>query len=156
LVEKERLPFRKKMKEQSYKNHSRLIPLFHGVTFLAALTILVLSVIYFIKTIKNEDGIAVALMLLLVAGVLISLFFHARIFALKAQDRAIRAEENLRHFILAGSPLDSRLNLQQVIALRFASDEEFVALAKKAADEQLDSKTIKGSIKNWRADHHRA
>jgi Family of unknown function (DUF6526) len=143
------------MKEQNLKNHSRIIPLFHGVTFLAALTVLVLAAIYFIKTIRNEDGIAVALMLLLVSGLIISLFFHARIFALKAQDRAIRAEENLRHFILTGAPLDGRLNIHQVIALRFAPNDELPALAKKAAEENLGSKSIKMSIKNWRADHHR-
>jgi hypothetical protein len=153
--DKRKVILQQKMKEQDFKNHARIIPLFHGVTFLAALTVLVMAAIYFIKTIRNEDGVAVALMLLLVSGLLISLFFYARIFALKAQDRAIRAEENLRHFVLTGAPLDGRLNIQQVIALRFAPDEEFPALAKKAAAENLNSKSIKMNIKNWRADHHR-
>lgn len=78
-----------------------------------------------------------------------------RTYALKAQDRAIRAEENLRHFILTGKPFDSRLNIRQIIALRFASDEELPSLAKKAAEESLRSKQIKEEIKNWRADNYR-
>jgi len=87
--------------------------------------------------------------LLLVIGSLV------RTYALKAQDRAIRAEENLRHFILTGKPFDSRLNIRQIIALRFASDEELPTLAKKAAEENLRSKEIKQQIKDWRADNYR-
>jgi hypothetical protein len=84
-----------------------------------------------------------------------SIFFHARIFGLKAQDRAIRAEENFRHFILTNRMLDSRLTMSQMVALRFASDEEFPALAQKAADQKMSSKDIKKAIKNWRGDYYR-
>jgi hypothetical protein len=87
---------------------------------------------------------------------LISLFWYSRGFALRAQDRAIRAEENFRHYILTGKPLDSRLRMGQIIALRFASDAELPDLAKKAVEENMRSKEIKASIKNWRPDHHRA
>ena len=81
--------------------------------------------------------------------------FYARQFALKAQDRAIRAEENFRHFILTGKPLDSRLRVGQIVGLRFASDEEFPALAAKAAAEGIKGEEIKKLIKTWRGDHHR-
>jgi len=81
--------------------------------------------------------------------------FLARIFALKAQDRAIRAEENFRHFVISGKPLDPRLNVRQVIALRFASDAEFVALARRAADESMPADAIKRAVKNWREDTYR-
>jgi hypothetical protein len=84
------------------------------------------------------------------------LYWYIRSFPLKAQDRAIRAEENLRHYVLTGKLLDSRLRISQVIALRFASDDEFVALAKKAAEEGLNNDAIKREIRTWRADHHRA
>ena len=46
---------------------------------------------------------------------LLILFFLCRIFPLKAQDRAIRAEENLRHYALTGKLLDSRLTISQII-----------------------------------------
>jgi hypothetical protein len=74
---------------------------------------------------------------------------------LKGQDRVIRAEEKLRHFILTGKPLDARLTTKQIIGLRFASDAEFPELARKAADENLSMDAIKKSVKNWRADHDR-
>ena len=80
--------------------------------------------------------------------------FHP-LFALKAQDRAIRAEENLRHFALTGKLLDPRLDMRQVIALRFASDAEFVALARRAAADTLTPDAIKQAIQNWRADTYR-
>jgi len=76
-------------------------------------------------------------------------------FALKAQDRAIRAEENLRHFVMTGKLLDPRLDIRQVIALRFASDGEFVALAERAAKEAMTPDAIKQAVKNWRADQYR-
>lgn len=78
-----------------------------------------------------------------------------RRFPLKAQDRAIRAEESLRFFILTGKPLDSKLSPGQIAALRFASDEEFVILSARAISENLSPDDIKKSVKNWRADYHR-
>lgn len=144
------------MKEQNFKNHTRLIFMYHGVTLLAAAVAWAIALFYFIDAVKDGVAIKLPLMFLLATTSIVSIAFYARSFALKAQDRAIRAEENFRHFVLTGKPLDGRLRMGQIIALRFASDDEFVALAKKAAEEQLDSKTIKGSIKNWRADHYRA
>ena len=81
--------------------------------------------------------------------------YVARSFALKANDRAIRAEENLRHFILKNSPLPSGLSISQVVALRFASDEEFPGLCIKAKNDQLSSTEIKKLIQNWKPDHDR-
>jgi len=83
------------------------------------------------------------------------MFWFTRSFALKAQDRAIRAEENLRHFILTNKPLPSTLRLSQIIALRFASDDEFVELAAKAAAEKMRAKEIKQAIVKWKADYNR-
>lgn len=76
------------------------------------------------------------------------LLYYSRTFPLKAQDRAIRAEENLRHFVLTGQPLDPRLTIKQIIGLRFASDDEFVELAGKAANEGLSQDTIKRAVNN--------
>ena len=92
-------------------------------------------------------------MLVTIGLLLVALF--SRSFALKAQDRAIRAEENLRHFVLAGKLLDPKLTLRQIIGLRFASDGEFVALAQKAAASGMSEKEIKKAITNWKADHDR-
>ncbi len=84
------------------------------------------------------------------------IWVYIRQFALKAQDRAIRAEENFRHFIATGKPVDTRLNIGQIVALRFAGDEEFVALVKRAAEENLSPTDIQKAILHWKADFHRA
>ena len=139
---------------QNYKNHSRIVPTYHGLTWVPTLALLIGSIINLVNS--SKENLYSASLIVLITLIIISILIHARSFALKAQDRAIRAEENLRHFILTGRPLDARLSLKQVIALRFASDEEFPALAQKAADESLPGKEIKKQVTNWRADHHRA
>ncbi|HYM10247.1 MAG TPA: DUF6526 family protein [Bryobacterales bacterium] len=144
------------MQTQSYANHRRFVPLFHGVLFwLIALT-LIGSLVNLYKSLGDHERLYSASLIVVITVCLLFLFFFCRIFPLKAQDRAIRAEENLRHFVLTGRTLDSRLTIRQVIGLRFASDEEFAALAKKAADENLSEDQIKRSVKNWRPDTYRA
>jgi Family of unknown function (DUF6526) len=143
------------MQEQNFKNHTRLIPLYHGIAFLLIFAGLIGSIINLFNHHDASNHYSAAL-LIVVFILLLLIFWYARVFALKAQDRAIRAEENFRHFILTGKPFDKQLRMGQIIALRFASDEEFPALAQKAVAENLDAKTIKQSIKNWRADYHRA
>jgi Family of unknown function (DUF6526) len=143
------------MQTQHYKNHSRLVPLYHGVTLLAILVLIIGSFINLYQIIATGGGLYSASLICLIGLILLMLFFFARSFSLKAQDRAIRAEENFRHFILTGKPLDNRLRMSQIIGLRFAGDEEFIELAQKAVTENLSSKQIKQAIKNWKADHHR-
>jgi hypothetical protein len=142
------------MKEQNYKNHRRYIFLWHVLTGLAVIALLIGSIVNLIHS--ANDNFYSASLLVLVSLILCSIFWYARAFALKAQNRAIRTEENFRHFILTGKPLDSRLRMHQIIALRFADDEELRDLAKKAADEGMSNKEIKLAVKKWRADHHRA
>lgn len=143
------------MQDQNFKNHARLVPMFHYVAFIAVLFPLVISVIHFAKTVINESGrLHAAAMVSLTVAVVLGLWY-SRVFALKAQDRAIRSEENFRHFIATGKAFDSRLRMGQIVGLRFASDDEFVALAKKAVDENMSQKQIKMEIKNWKADNNR-
>jgi hypothetical protein len=93
---------------------------------------------------------------LLSALVLTLLWLYTRVFAIKAQDRAIIAQEGLRHFIMTGKALDARLTWPQIIALRFASDEEYLQLIEKTLKENLKASDIKKAVTNWRADHRRA
>lgn len=144
------------MSEQNFKNHTRLVPGYHGFTYILLATAMAFSFSMLFKAINNKVDATLPAVLVLLCFVILFISLYCRSFALKAQDRAIRAEENFRHFILTGAPLDKRLRVSQIVALRFASDEEFVALAKKAIDENLGNKAIKMSIQNWRADHHRA
>ena len=138
---------------QNSRNHRRYIVLWHIITSVAIIALLAGSIINLARSAK--ENVYSASLLVLVSLIFLSVFWYARWFALRAQDRAIRAEENLRHFALTGKLLDSRLRLGQIIALRFADDEEFVALSRKAAEESIRSAEIKKIINNWRADHHR-
>ena len=141
------------MKTQNFSNHSRLVAGWHGLTFFAILAFWVGS---FVNLADAEGAAVYSESLLSVAGFIFLCFFaFVRIFALKAQDRAIKAEENLRHFVLSGKLLPASLRIGQIVALRFASDDEFVALAVKAAAENLTGKQIKQSITNWKADTYR-
>lgn len=142
------------MSEQNFKNHTRYVPLYHFVAGFLVIAIFGGSIVNLLHADAHTHYSAA--LLVCVAIVLLILFWYARAFALRAQDRAIRSEENFRHFILTGKPFDKKLGMGQIIALRFASDEEMPALAKRAVEENLSSKQIKEAIKNWRADDNRA
>ena len=143
------------MKEQNFKNHAQIAPKSYYTGILLGLVILVFSLICNTHIAECWGGKLLPILFLFIGLALILIGWYARMFALKAQDRAIRAEENLRHFALTGKLHDKRLSISQVIALRFAADEEFVELSKKAAEQNLSSKQIKEEIKNWRADFYR-
>src|SRR5215216_82272 len=144
------------MVAQNYRTHRRFVPLHHFVTYPIIFACLAASVwLFYVAFFLSHHGKLIALAIggLSVAALLIC--YYGRLFALKAQDRAIRAEENLRHFALTGKLLDSRLTLSQVIALRFASDAEFLILAERAVNDNFKAEEIKKAIVNWREDHHR-
>ncbi len=142
------------MEAQNYRNHVRRVPLFSAAALINFLTILGACVNLYLSRSDHQRLYSASLILVLSLIVLLTLFF-ARVFALKAQDRAIRAEESLRHFILTGKPLDSRLSVHQIAALRFASDDEFPALASSAAEHNTKPDDIKKAVRYWRPDHHR-
>ncbi|MDB5262678.1 MAG: hypothetical protein JWQ14_1959 [Adhaeribacter sp.] len=142
------------MKEQNYRNHRQVVPLYHVVTVLILLALIGGAARNLYQSWNRETFYEAALLLLVS---LLFCFYHyfARTFALKAQDRAIRAEESLRQFVLSGSLPNPRLHLKQIIALRFASDEEVIPLAQRAVAENLSPDEIKKAVKNWRPDYHR-
>ena len=90
---------------------------------------------------------------------LILLALASRLQALKAQDRTIRLEERLRYKEILSPDLAKRASEMptgNIIALRFASDEELPDLVSQVLDGKLNSsKEIKMAIKNWRGDYHR-
>jgi hypothetical protein len=141
--------------DQSYGNHTRFYPPFHFVLLPALLAGVIGSFVNLRHSLGDSQRLysASLIVLLTVSMVLVALF--ARMFALRAQDRAIRAEENLRHFALTGKLLDARLTIRQIIALRFASDDEFVALAQKAVASGMSEKEVKKAVTQWKADHAR-
>ena len=144
------------MTTQDYSNHRKFVPLFHGVLFGALVLTLIGACVNLYQSLGDHERLYSASLIVALVLCAMMLFFFSRIFALKAQDRAIRAEENLRHFVLAGRLPDPRLTIRQIIGLRFASDEELPALARKAAEENLSEDAIKRAVRQWRADTYRA
>lgn len=141
------------MKEQNFKNHTRFVALYHYVASTLLLVILIGSIV---NLNNSSDQNRYSASLILATNILIGLsLYFARTFALKANDRAIRAEENFRHFRLTNSPLPAGLKLNQIVALRFASDAELPALASQAITENLSGTEIKKRIQNWVADNER-
>ena len=138
---------------QSLKNHGRLDPPYHFVlsTVLAVNLFIVLCFTY-----KNFNYFTAWLVILSIAVFIPVL--KIRSYPLKVQDRVIRLEERLRLQALAPAEWHAqiyRLSEDQLIALRFAADEEVVELAKQALEENLTRKQIKERIKVWRPDEWR-
>jgi hypothetical protein len=143
------------MDTQNYANHRRLVPPFHFVLFPLVLLTLGGSITNLIQSWGDHSRIYSASLILALSVCLLILTPFSRMFSLKAQDRAIRAEENLRHYVLTGKLLDPKLTVRQIVGLRFAPDTEFVALAQRAAAESLSEDDIKKAVKNWKADTYR-
>lgn len=143
------------MEKQSYAKHAKIVPMFHGFLFGMLVLTFLGSLVNFYNSLGDHSRLYNASLITVLSVAMLFLFYFCRTFPLRAQDRAIRAEENLRHFAMTGKLLDSRLTIRQIIGLRFASDVEFVELARKAANEGLSQDAIKRAVSNWRADHDR-
>jgi hypothetical protein len=144
------------MKDQNYANHSRYVVGFHIVLGGLLLLGVLASFVNVYLQIAAHDVVfgSILIAILFICGML--LFIFTRRFPMTVQDRAIRAEESLRYYILTHKTFDSKLTLPQIIALRFAPDDEFLVLADRAVRENLSPAEIKKSIKNWKGDYRRA
>lgn len=140
---------------QTFKNHAKFIPVYHGFALpVAALNAIWL--LYRAATGPSADTVIAALM-----GVALALMFLlARIFTLTVQDRVIRLEMRLRLREILPADLQPRIpefTPHQLVALRFAGDSELPALARRVLEEELhDRKAIKMLVRDWQADHLRA
>jgi hypothetical protein len=144
-----------KQREQNYSNHLRFFPLHHF--FAAPLTLFFLvGSIYYSFT---RDIHALEIILLIVLGLIsFTAPLLARIYATKNQDRIIRLELRQRYFELTGESFlekEQKLTKGQIIALRFAPNDELVIMIEKAITNKTEPKEIKKSIKSWQADHWR-
>jgi hypothetical protein len=142
--------------QQSYSNHSKFFPPFH---FFAA-PILLANLIWSFFRLKPSGYSPYSIFWVFVSAALLVSLFAARIMALRVQDRVIRLEEQLRYHRLLPADMQSRIDdftLNQLVSLRFASDAELPALARKVLDDKInDRKTIKQMIKVWKPDYLRA
>jgi len=140
--------------EQNYSNHKRFVPMYHFVLSLTLLFTIIGAAINLYKSVGTTNLYSASLIMVISVAALVS-FFFLRAFPIKAQDRVIRLEENFRHHLMDGKLLDPKLTMRQIIGLRFASDEEFLELEKKAVAENLSENDIKKAIKNWKGDTER-
>jgi hypothetical protein len=144
------------METQNYQNHTRYYPFHHFI--LSPLTLIYLGWTIARMDFSTSDSISTSIYHLVGAVILVLIPFLARIYAITTQNRIILMEMSLRYFHLTGSPfslVENQLKLSQIIALRFASDEELLPLMEKAIKEKLKPKEIKLKIKNWKGDYRR-
>jgi Family of unknown function (DUF6526) len=143
-------------KPQNLQNHVRLVPPFHMFVLPVFLLNIGWTIYHIVKTGISFESVLGVLM----AFALITFALFARLFALSVQDRVIRLEMRLR--LAEVLPVDLRpripeFTVAQLVSMRFASDAELPALARKVLDEKMsDRKAIKQLIKNWQGDYVRA
>lgn len=146
------------MAEQNYSNHTRWYPLFHFVV-MPLLVLNLLSHLVRLFLAAPESGRKALAFWTVLSLALILLALASRLQALKAQDRVIRLEERLRYREVLTPELAKRadgLRTGQIIALRFASDEELSVLVERTLNGEFEkTKDIKLAIKNWRGDYLR-
>jgi hypothetical protein len=142
------------MNSQNFANHTRWHPPFHFFVLPVMLINFIWSIVQFVMAPGRNSGwwIVVSLALLMLTS-------FVRTNSLKVQDRIIRLEEKLRYQQVlspAAARQISALTTGQIVALRFAGDDELEELLRAVAAGKLAKpKDIKQAIKNWRADTFR-
>lgn len=136
---------------QTYASHRRYIPEFHFFVLPVLIINAVLMLWGFARHPGFDPGWRAVVAVALAIGI-----WTARSMALRAQDRIIRLEERMRlERLLPPSMREqaSSLSTSQLIALRFASDDEVPDLTRRVIDGELRTRAdIKRAIRSWRPD----
>lgn len=139
---------------QTYASHRRWIPMYHFFALPVFLINVIVTAVQFVRDPRPMTGWTVVVALALFLSVL-----ALRFMPLRAQDRVIRLEERARLERLLPSDLRGRigeLTASQLIAIRFAADDEVGELARRTLNGELKGQSdIKHAIRNWRGDHLR-
>ena len=139
---------------QTYGSHRRFIPAYHFFALPVLFINIIVTAVRFARDPRGMTAWQVVVALALFAAILL-----LRFMPLRAQDRIIRFEELTRLERLVPSDLRGRvadLTPSQLIALRFAPDDEVPELTRRALNGELKTQgDIKRAIRNWRADHLR-
>lgn len=142
------------------QNKPMYYPLHHFVLLPAALVLFLYSIRRYLAVAGDDSEISrLWFTVMLVAGVgLGALVMLRQHYALTLQDRLIRLEVRQRYFEITGQslrPLEDQLQLKQLLALRFAGDDELPGLVQAAIREKLSSKDIQARIQEFHFDHMR-
>ncbi len=139
---------------QSFESHAKLVPLYHYWTG----SMILFPTLYFAYRMIVDFSMDSFALFVFGAGAVLATFF-ARVFPLGVQDRVIRLEEHLRMERIFPDDLRARIDdftTDQLIGMRFASDEELADLARRVLDGAIkDRKGIKQAVTSWRADNQR-
>ena len=140
------------MSTQTYANHAH-----QPVFTLVATAFWAVAAVGFVAVGRGyawgADVVAVGLL-----GAIFCLISISRVYTTALQDRIIMLEEQLRAERLLPSATLAQwkaLGVKQVVALRFASDDDLAALTVRAASERMTPDAIKRAVQHWRADHRR-
>jgi uncharacterized membrane protein YciS (DUF1049 family) len=140
---------------QTFESHVRFLPAYHFVAF----PLFFINFCFAVYQTVVNLSVATVVGLMLAVG-LVLLFVLSRTMVVTVQDRVIRLEERLRMRALLPADLQPRIDeftVKQLVALRFASDTELPALARKVVEGKIeDQKAIKTLVASWRADYQRA
>ena len=139
------------MAEQSFKSHGHR-PTETGILWLLSLIALYLIVQQFRGAETRDWAILVLTLAMFLVG------WISRLYIVRLQDRIILLEMKVRAAEVLPAGQDAalaKLTKQQIIALRFASDDELGALLDRAVRENLKPKEIKAAVKTWRPDYYR-
>ncbi len=143
------------MKPQSYLNHIRFYSPHHFVYYPVLILFLVTS-IYFAITSANQ--LLWAFIAVLFVFLFCLAFMLRQHYALILQNRIVKLELRYRYFVLTGNRLETieyKFTDDQLYALRFASDAEFLPLMDRALKENLSGDDIKKAIVYWKGDYCR-
>jgi hypothetical protein len=148
------------MNEQNFSNHAKIVPAFHYFVGPVLMINVVTHCIALFKSFSAPPGFILLSFLAVLSSIaVLMLAFLVRLFALGVQDRVIRLEERMRYERLLPEdlkPLIGEFTINQLVSLRFASDAELPALARKVLDGKMsERKAIKQMVQNWRADYQR-
>jgi len=139
---------------QTLATHRRWIPMWHFFAIPVLVANVIVVATHFARDPQLINGWAVIVAIALLVGILLS-----RTMPLRAQDRIIRLEERSRLERVLPSDLRGRvgeLTPSQLVAIRFAPDDEVPELTRRALSGELKSQgDIKRAIRNWRSDHLR-
>jgi uncharacterized membrane protein YciS (DUF1049 family) len=144
------------MAEQSFQSHAKWVPPFHFFVLPVLLINLGFSIYWCVKASFTVSGV---LSVVFAAALFVGMVM-ARVAAMKVQDRVIRIEERIRFERVLPADMHARIGeftIDQLVALRFASNAELPELARRVLEEKVnDRKAIKRMIKTWRPDLARA
>jgi Family of unknown function (DUF6526) len=143
------------MAEQSFQSHAKWVPPFHFFVLPVLLINIGFQIYWCVKAFSVSSVVSLLMAVAIFVGI-----GTARGMVLKVQDRLIRLEERMRFERVLPADMHARISeftIDQLVALRFASNAELPELARKVLEEKIvDRKAIKELIKTWRPDFARA